>query len=1221
MPSMRRQSSKNPLKRRVSVLSIIFWYSSFTLFWILVSDYLLDNTGLPNDMMFVFGVAKGLLYMVLSALLLFVLISRLQDRQLEQAAVHQSPSRHGWIFAMLLLMLVVSPLLSQLVRTLYGDHARQQAISAMNRSLTQKTQFLHYWLQERNYDVALLQADQALQQKLIAYQADRDPTHLSALTPKLERLLAPHAFSRVELYLEKSLLVLGSSQKLMNWPAVGEYPVFACDDVTLLFNCRLGWQIMLPTATEQSAFLRLEVALAQFVLPELSTQFDPSLTIVAAVTPEQPQPLDGQLLQYMPIQLGQLHVQTTASLEQVLKPVNTLVSWLSLISMVVFSMLAIGALLYWRQLILAHQLSLKGREQEKSQLQTAFFSSPFVGMAIVSRPDLRLIELNTRLQQMLLEDESLQQKPLQQIVAVQDWPILQQTLAQLPAENAQMSCPLLLNRAGQPPLQVQLSVYALKPEQRGESVLLLSLEDVSERLHFKSNLSRRAQLMATMATLSQQLLQDSDWLGVLRTNLPSLAKHLQADNIFLYQCHHHADGADAWRLANWRAQVLNVHHDFVHLTAALLKEFELDSRLSRGEVVAGPLSAFSAKTQQMLGVNGTQALAVFPVMIDQFWWGFIGLSSEQTNWCWNQSELDTLKLLADNFGNAIKRQQFETSLQQAAVVFENTREGIMVTDHENRIIQVNQSLLDMLGYEEDEVLGQNPNMFSSGRHHPTFYRELWQQLQVQGHWQGEIWNRRKNGEIYPELLSINSIFAPDGSIKNYVAVFADITQLKASQQELEFLAHHDVLTGLPNRLMMLSRLDGVIDTASRQNQSFALMMLDLDRFKYVNDSFGHPAGDELLKLVAERLLLRLRKVDTLARFGGDEFMVLLPVLEHEEDAGRLASEIIEQLNQPWILSNNAEVRIGVSIGIALYPQHGTSGATLLQNADAALYRAKEQGRSRFAYYSDDLTQYARTRIDIESRLRHALAAHQFIVYYQPQIDIKSGLIIGAEALIRWQDPVAGLISPAIFIPIAEDTGLIGAIGHWVLQETCRQGSAWLSQGFSPVKLAVNLSSHQFSHGDITQTVRDVLAHSGFPPHLLELELTESAIMAHEDVARRTLIEFNQMDIQLAIDDFGTGYSSFAYLKKYQLDVLKIDKSFVDDVPLDPDSNEIVSAIISMAKVLKLKTLAEGVETAAQLEFLQASGCDYFQGYYFSKPVPAEQFAQLLLRQQQAAKIE
>jgi len=1215
LPSKRSQLSHYLLQRRVSVLNIIFWYSSFTLFWILLSDYLLDSVGLPPDLVYVFSMAKGLLYIVLSALLLFVLISRLQDQRLLQSTMPQSTVRHRWIFALLLLLLLVSPLLSQLVRSVYGDHVTQQALFTMERSLAQKTQFLRYWLQERNYDVALLEADQALPQAIQAYELEQDLNRLTALVPRLKLLLAPHAFSRVELYINRrSVLVLGSSQQLAQWPEQPEYPHFACSDPSALRNCRLGWQLNLASSSGLPAVLRLEVDLAGYVLPELSTQLDPSLTIIAAVSPTEPVPQDGFLLQSTPLHFGQLHVQTSASLAQVLKPVDALVSWLSLLSMVVFSLLAIGAMLYWRQLILAHQVSLKGREQAKNQLQTAFFSSPFVGMAIVSRPDFKLIEVNTRLQQMLQQTDSVQQQPLQQFIDVADWPELKTTLAALPEEHAQISCPLRLSRPELPVLQVQLSVYAFKPEQEGGSVLLLSLEDVSELLQFKLNLNRRAQLMATMATLSQQLLQDSDWLAVLRQNLPALAKHLQADTIFLYQCHHQATGIEAWRLANWRNRLDKVQQDFVHLNATLLKEFELDSRLNSGEVIAGPLSDFSLQMQHLLSGNGVQALAVIPVMVDNFWWGFIGLSSEQNDWCWSQSELDTLKLLADNFGNAIKRQQFETSLQQAAVVFENTREGIMVTDHNNRIIQVNQSLLDMLGYEEDEVLGQSPQMFASGRHSPAFYQELWRQLQVQGHWQGEIWNRRKNGEIYPELLSINSIFAPDGKIKNYVAVFADITALKASQQELEFLAHHDVLTGLPNRLMMLSRLDGVIDTASRQQQSFALMMLDLDRFKYVNDSFGHPAGDELLKLVAERLLERLRKVDTLARFGGDEFMVLLPVLQHEEDAGRLASELIGQLNQPWVLSNNAEVRIGVSIGIALYPQHGSSGAILLQNADAALYRAKEQGRSRFAYYSDDLTHYARTRIDIESRLRHALAEQQFVVHYQPQIDISSGLIIGAEALIRWQDPVAGLISPAIFIPIAEDTGLIGAIGHWVLQETCRQGSSWLAQGFAPVKLAVNLSSHQFSHGDIVQSVRDVLSQTGFPPHLLELELTESAIMAHEDVARRTLQQLNQMDIQLAIDDFGTGYSSFAYLKKYQLDVLKIDKSFVDDVPDDGDSNEIVSAIISMAKVLKLKTLAEGVETAAQLEFLRASGCDHFQGYYFSKPLPAEQFVQLLQRQ-------
>jgi diguanylate cyclase (GGDEF)-like protein len=495
---------------------------------------------------------------------------------------------------------------------------------------------------------------------------------------------------------------------------------------------------------------------------------------------------------------------------------------------------------------------------------------------------------------------------------------------------------------------------------------------------------------------------------------------------------------------------------------------------------------------------------------------------------------------------------------------------------------------------------------------------MWQELQQQGHWQGEIWNRRKNGEIYPELLSISAIYDEKQNIKNYVAVFADITQLKASQQELEYLAHHDVLTGLPNRLMMLSKLEGATDAAKRHQQPFALMMLDLDRFKYVNDSFGHPAGDELLKLVAVRLAAKLRPEDTLARFGGDEFMVLLPVLEHEEDAGRLASDIIQELNQPLLLSNNNEVRIGISAGIALYPQHGSEGAMLLQHADAALYRAKEQGRGRFAYYSDDLTQYARTRIEMESKLRNALVEQQFVVYFQPQTDVQTGATIGAEALVRWlspeQSPGQGpiLVPPGVFIPIAEDTGLIGAIGEVVLRQTCIQGAAWLAAGLPALKLAVNLSSHQFSHGDIALTVQHILEETGFPAHLLELELTESAIMANESSAFDTLLMLHQLGIQLAIDDFGTGYSSFSYLKKYRLDVLKIDKSFIDDVPLDNESNEIVSAIISMARVLKLKTLAEGVEEAEQLEFLRAHGCDYYQGYYCSKPLPAAEF-ELLLR--------
>ena len=413
---------------------------------------------------------------------------------------------------------------------------------------------------------------------------------------------------------------------------------------------------------------------------------------------------------------------------------------------------------------------------------------------------------------------------------------------------------------------------------------------------------------------------------------------------------------------------------------------------------------------------------------------------------------------------------------------------------------------------------------------------------------------------------------------------------------------------------MSSRLQNAVDLAKRDQHQFAVLMMDLDRFKYINDSFGHPAGDELLKLVAASLKQRLRDIDTVARFGGDEFIILLEQLHQSEDAARFATELINDMSQPWLLSNNAEVRIGASIGISIYPDHGTEGETLLSNADAALYRAKEQGRGRFAYYSDDLTLYARQRIDLEARLRGALALNQFLVYYQPQTDIKTGLIVGAEALVRWNDPIEGLIPPGRFIPIAEDTGLIGAIGDWVLAETCRQGALWRAAGLVDLKLAVNLSSHQFSHGDIGQQTAQILKDTGFPAEFLELELTESAIMSREQQAELVLSDLHEMGVNLAIDDFGTGYSSFAYLQRYQLDVLKIDKSFIDDVAANSESQAIVTAIISMAHILGLKALAEGVEQQEQLDYLQQQGCDYYQGYLCSKPLPPEQFEALIRSQ-------
>jgi len=470
------------------------------------------------------------------------------------------------------------------------------------------------------------------------------------------------------------------------------------------------------------------------------------------------------------------------------------------------------------------------------------------------------------------------------------------------------------------------------------------------------------------------------------------------------------------------------------------------------------------------------------------------------------------------------------------------------------------------------------------------------------------------GQVQPDKLFFIMFF-----MLSTIQLLILVTLVSAKlQNELNQLATQDVLTQLPNRRLLLQRLKHGIDMKQRTGKKLALLMLDLDRFKDVNDSLGHAAGDELLQQVAGRIGARLRDMDTVARLGGDEFIVLLEEISHPQDAARVAEDIIADLGRPFqLLANNEqapEVQIGASIGISLYPQHADNPELLMEQADIAMYEAKQAGRSCYAYFSEELTLAVRKRIDIESRLRHAIEQQELRVFYQPQIDIASNRIIGAEALVRWQSPSEGLIAPIHFIPIAEETGLITAIGEWVLRETCQQGQHWLAAGFPPLTLAVNVSPQQFRRGDINALVAKVLAETGFPAGQLELELTESGLMEHQDKAVGVLNNLRAQGIRLAIDDFGTGYSSLAYLKRFPVDVLKIDKSFIDDIPDLQDDMEITATIIAMGHTLGFKVLAEGVETQEQLAFLQAKNCDTYQGYFASKPLPAEDFAMLLKAQ-------
>ncbi len=567
-----------------------------------------------------------------------------------------------------------------------------------------------------------------------------------------------------------------------------------------------------------------------------------------------------------------------------------------------------------------------------------------------------------------------------------------------------------------------------------------------------------------------------------------------------------------------------------------------------------------------------------------------------------------------------ERKKQQARLRLAAEVFNCSREGIMITDTNKTIISVNPALQQLFGYTEAEMLGQTPAMLRSGQHSSDFYQQLWQMLAQQHYWQGEVQNRRKDGEVIPLQLSISAVFDEQQNVSHYAAIFTDLSKIRATEAEMAFLAEHDELTHLPNRQLFLQLLEQTLKVARREQQSCAVLVLDLDHFKDVNDSYGHQLGDELLLQVARRLKSQCREMDVLARLGGDEFALLLTDLASLEDPARVALKLLAALNQPWLLKEQFEIQLSVSIGISIFPQHAQTTAELLQGADAALYKAKAAGRHTYTFFSDEFTQSARDKLTLEANLRKALRLGALTVFYQPQLDIKTGRIIGAEALVRWFDAELGTISPARFIPVAEACGLINDIGRFVLEETCQQGQRWLQQDLPKITLAVNVSPVQFQRFDMKKMVLETLAKTGFPAHALELELTESALMENEEIVITSLNQLRDLGIRLAIDDFGTGYSSLAYLKRFPLDVLKIDKQFIDDIPHSKDDMEIATVIIGMAHTLGFKVLAEGVETAAQLAFLTDNHCDSYQGYFFSPPLPAEKFEQLLRQQLVAGNI-
>jgi diguanylate cyclase (GGDEF)-like protein/PAS domain S-box-containing protein len=558
-----------------------------------------------------------------------------------------------------------------------------------------------------------------------------------------------------------------------------------------------------------------------------------------------------------------------------------------------------------------------------------------------------------------------------------------------------------------------------------------------------------------------------------------------------------------------------------------------------------------------------------------------------------------------------ERHRADERLRQAAAVFESTREGVMIVDLDCRLVAVNKAFTDISGRTEAEVLGQNPGLQRSGRHGPEFYQALWASLLNTGQWQGEIWNRRKNGEVYPAWMTISTVRDERDRPTHYVGVFSDISQLKRSEEQLARLAHYDPLTDLPNRLLVQSRLEHALDRAQRHDQRAAVLFIDLDRFKTVNDSLGHVVGDQLLVDVARRLREGVRNEDTLGRFGGDEFLLLLEPISDPAAAAGVARDLLATLTMPFRLADGNEVYVRASIGISIFPEDGATAAELLRGADAALYQAKEEGRNRFCFYTAAMNANAKAQLELEAALRRALEREEFVLHYQPKVDLRTGQVCGAEALIRWQREATGLEAPAGFIPLAEKTGLIVPIGTWVIDAACRQLRSWRDAGWCDMQVSVNVSGRQFFSGDLTAIVADALARHEVPAGCLELEVTESMLMVDPERTVSILHALKRIGVRLSLDDFGTGYSGFAYLSRFPIDALKIDQSFVSHIVTESDAAMIAVSIIDLAHRMRLKVVAEGVETESQLGYLRMRGCDEMQGYHFARPMPAAAFTSFL----------
>lgn len=1190
------RSASDSSLRVYGPLVLVALYACFVAFWAASADWLTtivvgNQKALPR-----IGVAMAFVFVAVTAGTLY-LLHRWARPAAPDAPAWRSPR---YLKAILLGFAAIVPVVDLGIASKHSAQLESEAQSLLAADAARIAGEMENWLNERKADTEMLIGNAGFARQVADFLYDGTHARYEPVVDRLDSMLRGDRYRAMLLFNQSGDAVLlrggyvGVSATLVSLVRSGATtgPVLHYTEGNVPY---LDWIVPLHDRARSAAPLatlvmrsdaqRLRQLLERAVPPgsqraaivyrhdggavQILGESKPSsaTALLARSSPGKSGVVSGSdargaalLAAYHPVGSTDWLVMSIVEHRSVMAALRRFVTWVTLAALAAMIPLLSAMFYVQRRYRRRTQDALLSARAEKNRLLQAFHDMPFTGIAMFSARTGRQVNVNGFLCQLLGRSEAeLLECDWKELVHPDDRaadPLNPRHLASGDVSGSQAELSLL-HRDGTP-VHVSVHVQCLKDQAGRPEYFIASIQDVRQRKAYERTLREREADL----NRAQSLARIGSWTLDLRRNILTWSP----------ECHR-IFGIPIGEKLSYERFLECVH---------------VDDRALVDEAWKRALQGETYDLEHRIVVDGEE------------------------RWVRERAELtfDENGALLSGLGTTqdiTEQRRNEERLRQAALVFERSSDGIIVTDADRRITMVNPALCRMMGYEEAEILGNSPDMFRSGRHGVDFYRELWSGLSETGHWRGEVWDRRKSGEIFPALLSISVLRDQGGRITGYVGVFTDISKLKASEAKLAHLVHHDALTGLPNRLLMRTRLEHSIEGSIRRGSGLAVLMIDLDGFGEINDSFGHLAGDELLREVAVRLRKCVRTSDTVARFSGDEFCVLLEDVAQVGDVTSIASKIIEQLAAPLRLSNGVEVRVNASVGASLCPEHGRTAEALLQQADAALYRAKDEGHGRLRFYSDEMTEKSRVRVELQSQLHRAFEAGHFRVHYQPQVEVASGRIIGAEALLRWHDPERGLIPPAEWITLAEETGMISGIGHWVLREVCAQGRRWLDKGLPMITLAVNLSPRQLLDASICELVEGILKDTGFPARYLEFELTETAIMTHAKEAERIMRRMRDIGIRLAIDDFGTGYSSLAHLKRFPLDVLKIDRRFIEGIPEDSSDCELVRAIVAMGQALNLRIMAEGVETERQLSFLAALGCDQYQGFLRSPALTPEDF--------------